>query len=344
MTAGGAGGGVARGDAVAHDLVAAARARAPALTVRSLRVRAVELPSGRPLETAAGTLTSFPFALLDLQTEEGPTGRAYVCTYTPEGLAAVVAALDALELGGRPLATLYDDLVPRFFFTGVAGVIAYALGGLDMAAWDALARGEGLPLATLLGGSPRPVPAYGSLSSRTGDDAEARAAEGFDALKVKSADAAVIQRVRDLGVGVMVDLNQQPHDDLAWLDAQGLVWIEEPLPAGDLPGYARLTATTRTPIQAGESWWSAEEAALSIGCRATDLVMPDLARIGGITGFLRVAAHGLPISSHMYPETSAHVLAALPNAHYLEHLDKAAPLLQEPLQLRDGRALARFSA
>jgi mandelate racemase len=338
------------------DLLAAARARAPALTVRSLRVRAVELPADPPLETAVGKLTGFPFALIDLQTHEGPDGRAYVATYTPEGLAAVVAALKALDLANRPLATLYDDLVPRFFFTGVPGVIAYALGGLDMAAWDALARAAGLPLATLLGGAPKPVPAYGSLSSRTGDDAEARAAEGFDALKIKSADTAVIQRVRDLGVGVMVDLNQQPHDDLAWLDAQGLVWIEEPLPAHDLAGYAQLTSTTKTLIQAGESWWSAEEAHRSIDAHATDLVMPDLARIGGVTGFLRVAASGLPISSHMYPEMSAHVLAALPNGHYLEHLDKAAPLLREPLQLRDGQAIpggpmewdetavARFSA
>ncbi len=334
----------------------AALARAPELTVRSLRVRGVELPSARPLETAAGTLNSFPFTLIDLQTNEGPLGRAYVSTYTPEGNAAVLAAFAALDIAGRALKTLTDDLVPRFFFTGVAGVIAYVLGGLDMAAWDALARGAGLPLATLLGGAPNPVPAYGSLSSRTAGDAESRAAEGFDALKVKSADATVIQRVRDLGVGVMVDLNQQPHDDLAWLDAQGLIWIEEPLPAQDVMAYAELTADTKTPIQAGESWWSADEAGLNIESRATDLVMPDLARIGGVTGFLRVAAHGLPISSHMYPEVSAHVLAALRNAHYLEHLDKAAPLLQQPLQLRDGKAIpgaplewdesavARFSA
>jgi mandelate racemase len=321
------------------DLVVAARDRAPDLTVRSLRVRGVELASERPLETAAGTLHSFPFVLIDLQTNEGPLGRAYVSTYTPEGNAAVLAALAALDIAGRPLKTLSDALVPRFFFTGVPGVIAYVLGGLDMAAWDALARGAGLPLATLLGGAPNPVPTYGSLRSRAADDAESRAAEGFGALKVKSADAAVIQRVRDLGVGVMVDLNQQPHDDLAWLDAQGLIWIEEPLPVHDVAGYAELTAATKTPIQAGESWWSAEEAARSIEAGATDLVMPDLARIGGVTGFLRVAAHGLPISSHMYPEVSAHVLAALPNAQYLEHLDKAAPLLQQPLQLRDGNAI-----
>jgi mandelate racemase len=321
------------------SLLARALARAPALTVRALRVRAVELPADPPVETAAGTLTSFPLALLDLHTNEGPTGRAYVAAYTPEGLAAVVAALNALDIAGRPLATLYDDLRPRFFFTGVAGVIAYALGGLDMAAWDALARAAGVPLATLLGGEPKPVPAYGSLSSRTGEDAERRAAEGFECLKVKSADPAVIARVQDLGVGVMADLNQSPAGDIAALDALGLVWIEEPLPAQDLAGYARLTAATKTPIQAGESWWSAEEAERSIALRATDLVMPDLARIGGVTGFLRVAAHGLPTSSHLYPEVSAHVLAAIPNAHYLEHLDKAAPILREPLAIENGRAI-----
>lgn len=338
------------------ELLAAALARAPQLTVRSLRVRAVELPANPPVETAAGTLTTFPLALLDLQTNEGPVGRTYVATYTPEGLAAVVAALNALDIAGRPVATLYDDLAPRFFFTGVAGVIAYALGGLDMAAWDALARGAGLPLATLLGGSPKPVKAYGSLSSRTASDAEARVAEGFDVLKVKSTDAAVIARVRDLGVGVMVDLNQQPSGDVAWLDAQGLEWIEEPLPAQDVAGYAELTAGTKTPIQAGESWWSAEEARRNADRAATDLVMPDLARIGGVTGFLRVAALGLPTSTHLYPEVSAHVLAAIPNAHYLEHLDKAAPILREPLLLDRGHALpgspmewdetavARFSA
>lgn len=343
--------------AVGADLLAAALARGPDLTVRSLRVRAVELPADPPLETAAGTIASFPLALLDLQTAEGPLGRAYVATYTPEGLAAVVAALNALDLAGRPLASLYDDLRPRFFFTGVAGVIAYALGGLDMAAWDALARAAGLPLATLLGGAPKPVPAYGSLSSRAGDDAEARAAEGFECLKVKTADAEVIARIRDdLGVGVMVDLNQTPVPDLAWLDAQGLVWIEEPLPAWDLAGYEALTADTETPIQAGESWWSPEEAQRSIEAQATDLVMPDLARIGGVTGFLRVAAHGLPTSTHAYPEVSAHVLAAIPNAHYLEHLDKAGRILREPLAVHQGQvmpgnpiewdetAVARFSA
>ncbi|WP_051325059.1 enolase C-terminal domain-like protein [Candidatus Solirubrobacter pratensis] len=321
------------------DLLAAALQRAPALTVRSLRVRAVELPADPPVETAAGTLTTFPLALIDLQTEQGVTGRTYVATYTPEGLAGVVAALNALDIAGRPVATLSDDLRPRFFFTGTAGLMGYALGGLDMAAWDALARAAELPLATLLGGAPEPVPAYGSLTSRAGADAEARAAEGFPALKVKSTDPAVIARIKALGVDLMVDLNQQPIPDIERLDDAGLVWIEEPFPAADLAAYARFTAATATPVQAGESWWSPEEARRSVEAGATDLVMPDVARVGGVTGFLRVAAHGLPTSTHLYPEVSAHLLAAIPNGHYLEHLDKAGPILQEPVVAKDGTVM-----
>ena len=94
------------------------------------------------------------------------------------------------------------------------------------------------------------------------------------------------------------------------------------------------------PIQAGESWWSAEEAQRAIAARAQTLTMPDVARIGGVTGFLRAARHahdaGLTVSSHMYPEVSAHLLAAIPNAHLLEHLDKTGALLATPLRPRDG--------
>jgi hypothetical protein len=108
-----AGGPAAGGDGVvvaAPDRIAAALARAPALTVRALRVRAVELPLDRPTETAAGAIPSTPLALLDLGTEQGVTGHAYVACYSRAGLAGVVAALEALELAGRPLESLSDDL------------------------------------------------------------------------------------------------------------------------------------------------------------------------------------------------------------------------------------------
>jgi mandelate racemase len=328
--------------------VATALARAPDLTVRGLRVRALEWPSPRPAETAAGNLAGTSLALLDLQTEEGPAGAAYVACYSPVGLAATVAALGAMELAGRPLKTLADDLRRELAFTGTAGVLGYALGGLDMAAWDALARANEQPLAVLLGASARArIPAYGSLRSMRGDDAEERRAEGFTRLKLKvrAGDLSAIERVRATGAEVMVDFNQTLTlpDALELLPRlDGVVWIEEPLPAGDLAAYAQLTARSPIPIQSGESWWSPEEARRALAARAQHEVMPDVARIGGVTGFLRAAqhahAHGVRVSSHMYPEVSVHLLAALPNAHLLEHFDKLGDLLEAPLRPRDGYA------
>jgi mandelate racemase len=217
-----------------------------------------------------------------------------------------------------------------------------------------------VPLAILLGGrAGATVTAYGSLKSMRPADLAEEAAErvaegGFRHLKLKigggsiADDLAAIAAVREAagaGAGLMVDYNQsltltEALARIRALEGENLTWIEEPLPAEDLDGYARLCAATWTPIQAGESWWSPEEAQRSIAARASDLVMPDVARVGGVTGWLRAAAAaanaGVRISTHVYPEVSAHLLAATPGAHLLEDLDKTRPLLRDPLRYESG--------
>ena len=197
------------------------------------------------------------------------------------------------------------------------------------------------------------ITAYGSLKSATPDDLaeEVRERPGFGAYKLKIGggslddDLAAIEAVRGAGAQrVMVDYNQSLSLDEALvrckrLDDEDLEWIEEPLHAEDVAGYARLCAAVDTPIQAGESWWSPEEAERNLAAHACDLAMPDVARIGGVTGWLRAAelahAHGVRVSTHNYPEVCSHLLAAVPNAHLLEHLDKTSPLV-EPLPIVDG--------
>jgi mandelate racemase len=129
----------------------------------------------------------------------------------------------------------------------------------------------------------------------------------------------------------------------AALDQEGLYWIEEPTLADDNSGHAQISRETKTPIQIGENWWGPHEMAKSIAAGASDFVMPDVMKIGGVTGWLRAAAlaesAGLPVSSHLFPEISAHLLAVTPTCHWLEYVDWANPILREPLGVENGCAL-----
>jgi mandelate racemase len=132
------------------------------------------------------------------------------------------------------------------------------------------------------------------------------------------------------------------------LDEEGLYWIEEPTRADDYSGHARIRRDTKTPVQIGENWWGPHDAAKSIEGGASDYVMPDAMKIGGVTGWLRAAAlagaAGIPISSHLFPEISAHLLAVSPTRHWLEYVDWATPVLKEQLKIEGGYASASEAA
>jgi mandelate racemase len=124
------------------------------------------------------------------------------------------------------------------------------------------------------------------------------------------------------------------------LDTLGLTWIEEPMRYDDLDGHARLARDLRTPVMLGENFYGPRAMHQAIAAQACDLVMPDLMRIGGVTGFLQAAAiadvAGIPMSSHLYPEVSGHLLRVTPTRHWLEWQDWAHPVLAHPFQIRSG--------
>lgn len=340
----------------------------PRLTIRGLRVRAVDVPLSLPLQTSGGSVGIAPLVLIDLLTEEGVTGCAYVFCYTPLALKPVAQLLANLEPGLKGAAVAPLDLDRRlqgqFRLLGAKGVVGMALAGLDMAAWDALSKAQGVPLARALGGSLRPIPAYNSCGlgmigpDRVAAEAERLAAPGFRAVKVRlgypdvKTDIAVVRAVKRAvgdGVKLMSDYNQaltvpEAVERVRALDDEGLYWIEEPTFADDYAGYAQIRAKARTPIQMGENWWGPHEMAQCLAARASDFGMPDAMKIGGVTGWLRAAAlaeaAGMPVSSHLFPEISAHLLAVSPTCHWLEYVDWAAPILEEPLKIEDGCAVA----
>jgi mandelate racemase len=305
-----------------------------------------------------------PLVLTDVTTDAGITGHSLVFTYTPAALkptAELIRNLGPL-VGGQALApaAIEQDLARRFRLLGTQGLVGMALAALDMALWDALARFHEVSIVRLLGGLERPIPAYAGLGFDGADGcaraAERRAERGFRAMKAKigyptvEEDVAVIRAMRSATGGeakLMVDYNQSlsPHEAvlrMRRLDEEDLTWVEEPTLAQDFRGHARVAREARTPIQCGENWWGPLELEQALEAEACDLVMPDVMKIGGVTGWLRAAslaqARAVPVSSHLWPEVSARLLCCTPTAHWLEYSDWWNPILAEPLTVTDGMA------
>jgi mandelate racemase len=337
------------------------------LTIRSVRTTPVLVPMTYALGTSAARVTEAPLLLIDLETEEGVTGRTYLFCYRPSG-AHVIALLleDAVSLikgeHVRP-ADIAAKLARRFALIGVTGTVRMALSGLDAAMWDALATAASLPLASMLGSSPRAIPAYNSCGlglmapAAVADEAVRLTERGFKAIKLRlgyptlKEDLSAFKAVRDrlgAGIEVMVDYNQALSVEDAMtrapaLASEGAAWLEEPIRHDDLDGNAKIAAASKIPLQLGENFNGVEDMAAALEARACHLVMPDLARIGGVTGWMQAAglaaANGIPMSSHLFPEVSAHLLAATPTAHWLEYVDWADSIVQEPLKIVDGMAI-----
>jgi mandelate racemase len=337
------------------------------LIVREIKVRAVNAPLKRPLRNAMGTIPSSPLVLIDVVTEQGITGRAYLFAYTLAALAPLARLVEEIgrDLKGHSVvpAERQRDLDRRFRLLGWQGLLGMALSGLDMAFWDALGQAAGWPVVTLLGGAPRPVPAYdsyGVVDPRADERALRQSIDsGFRAIKIKlgdgdvARDAATAKAVRELigpDIALMVDYNQsldpvEAGRRIAAIAPYDIHWVEEPVRADDLQGHARVRAHSPVRIQTGENWWFPRGMADAIAAGASDYVMPDVMKIGGVTGWLRAAAlaeaASLPMSSHIFVETSAHLLPVTPTAHWLEFMDLAGVVLAEPCPVVDGKVTAR---
>ncbi len=307
----------------------------------------------------------WPLILIDLYTQEGIVGRSYLEPYLKNAARYVIPALHDLAEAqqGQPLAPLERFQANRrsLNLVGYEGIAMIAVAGLDMAMWDALAKAAGQPLAVLFGGTIGPVPAYNSnglwLTDLAKLAAEARelVSEGaFTGLKLRLGrdrlddDLTAIREVREAAgsdVKLMVDFNQGlPLGDAIRrchaLDDQALYWFEEPIAYDNLSGYAQLAKQLDTPLQIGENFYGPRDLYKAIRADASDYMMPDLMRIGGVSGWLRsvpiAAAAGIQISTHLYPEVAAHLMRVTETAHWLEWQDWADPILKEPFSVKDG--------
>ena len=336
--------------------------------IRSLTTRGMLVPLKFTLGTSAAIVKAVPLLLVDLLNEDGVTGRAYAFCYRPSGAVAISAHLsEAVDLLKGKEPTPFDAmqmLSRQFALLGVTGSVRMALSLLDMAMWDAMAQMQRAPLSSLLGSSPKPLRAYDSRGlglmepGRLAEEARTLLESSLGAIKFRlgypslAEDLAALNAVRSGisrdDVEIMVDYNQALTSAEAIrrgreLEKEGIYWLEEPIAHEDYEASAAIARELRVPLQIGENFNGPEGLLRAITAQASDYVMADVARIGGVTGWLRAAgvaaAHGIEMSSHLMPEISAHLLCATPTAHWLEYVDWADAILQEPLKIRDGMVL-----
>src|SRR5437867_9631252 len=306
--------------------------------IQEIRVRPVVVPMAETHQTASGIISESPLVLTGIVTGSGVVGHSVVFPYTRLALkptADLIAGLEVLIKGDALApAEIEQKLAKRFRLLGPQGLVGIALAAIDMALWDALARTHNSSLVHLLGGVEKPVKAYGAIGydgpSGSAKIAERWAKRGFTGVKAKigyptvNEDVAVIRAIREAvgnEVAIMVDYNQsltpvEAIERLRRLDDEQLTWVEEPTLAHDFIGHAAIAQATRTPIQCGENWWGALDFRNALAQGASDLIMPDVMKVGGVSGWLRVAAlaktQNIPVSNHLWPEISTQLMCLTP--------------------------------
>ncbi len=299
---------------------------------------------------------------------DGAEGVGYTYTIGQGGPAILSLLRETLlpQLIGREaedIGGIWRDLLFSTHATAVGAITSLALAAIDTALWDLRCKRASLPLHRMLGGAKQSVPVYttegGWLHIETGalvEDALEAQSKGFAGSKVKigrprlSEDRARLSAVRE-AVGpsyeIMVDANQSFNLAEATrrarvLEELDIAWFEEPMPADDVLEHARLAASTSVPIAVGESMYSISQFKDYLVAGGASIVQADVARIGGITPWIKVAhmaeAFNIPICPHFLMELHASLVCAVPNAPWLEYIPQLDDITTEGLRIDEGHA------
>jgi L-alanine-DL-glutamate epimerase-like enolase superfamily enzyme len=308
--------------------------------------------------------------MVRILTSDGLTGTGYCYTIGTGGSSVVALIRDHLAprlIGRDPVDVegIWKDLFFATHATAVGAITSLALAAIDTALWDIRALASGRPLWKEAGGAEPAVPVY---STELGwlhvepkalvDDTLKARADGFSGAKIKvgrphvSEDVARLAAVRQAvgpGFEIMVDANQaftaaEAIRRARHFEPLDLAWFEEPLPAEDIDGHARLAAATTLPVAIGESLYHPSHFREYLQRRACSIVQADVARVGGITPWLKVAhmaeAFNVAICPHYLMEIHVSLCAAVPNAAWVEWIPQLDDIAKSRMVVKDGKAVA----
>ncbi|OGP69044.1 MAG: mandelate racemase [Deltaproteobacteria bacterium RBG_13_47_9] len=333
------------------------------MKITDLRTVMVDLPGTNWI--VKPEIQSFGCVLVFMETDEGITGESVLWAFGPRRLGvlnSMVLSLKSDVLGEDPHYTerIWRKLWSELGFFGVEGISVFGLSAIDRACWDAVGKAAGKPLYKLLGAYRDEVPTYagGFWLQQSMDelvkDAREFVKEGYRAMKMRIGKPRMeedIERVKAVrqaigpDVNLMVDANQRftvGHAILLGrkLEPLNITWFEEPVPAYDLEGSARVAAALDVPIASGENVYTRYGFRRMLEMKAADILMPDLIRVGGITELLKMAhmaeAYDVPVTPHLFPEESMHLVGAIPNSTYVENMPWLSPLYKEKIELKNG--------
>ena len=307
--------------------------------------------------------------ILTITDSDGAQGTGY-CYTIGTGGPAIMALIEhtlAPALIGRDvdrIESIWHDLLFRTHATAVGAISSLSLAAIDTALWDLRCKKQGLPLWKAAGGSRDRIPLYSTeggwlhleIQALVSDALEMKA-RGFRGSKIKigrdhlSEDARRLAAVRE-AVGpayeILTDGNQgftlsESIRRARMLEEYDIGWFEEPLPADDVCGHAELARSTSVPIAVGESLYSLSQFKDYLHAGAASVVQVDVARIGGITPWLKVAhlaeAYNVMVCPHFLMELHLSLVCAVPNARWLEYIPQLDELTTETIQIEDGLAI-----
>jgi L-alanine-DL-glutamate epimerase-like enolase superfamily enzyme len=330
----------------------------------------VDLPPPVPRSDAIQSFVTQETPFVRISCDDASQGAGYSYTIGTGGSSVMALLRDHLAprlLGRDPahIEAIWRDLLFATHATSVGAITSLALAAVDTALWDWRCRRDGQPLWVAAGGARSRVPVYTTeggwlhlpVETLVSETLAAQAA-GFKGAKLKvgkphvSDDVARLKAVRDAvgdGFELMIDANQCFTLSEALRRAPryaelGIAWFEEPLPADDLIGHQRLAAASAVPIAVGESLYSPSQFAAYIQGGAASIIQVDVARVGGITPWLKVAhmaeCFNLAVAPHFLMELQVSLCAATPAAAWVEYIPQLDAIADSRLVIESGCAVA----
>ena len=334
-------------------------------------VEVLETPVKLRYVAAGHAVESNWHVLARIDTDDGIQGLGFVVAnrgglvkplaQASQELGQLLVGMDALDIEAARA-----KLERAGGWVGPGGMVSMAIAPLDIALWDAKGKLFSQPLYRLLGGYRDRIRAYASDAmwysmpkDQLARSAQYHVSQGYKMLKLRlgheAKPAGEVERVRVVqeaagdGVQVMVDATESWNEVQAIANGRalqdaGIVWLEDPVSHQNLAGLAQLARNLDIPIAAGEHLYGLDPFQKTFDARAVDIAIIDLARAGGITPWMKVAAlaqaRGVPVCGHVVPEIHVHLLSAIPNGHLVEFMPRSEPIFKTRLKLEDGHLLA----